>query len=81
MADLALMVALTFLAMLITGPLSIWLAIKHYDFISLFVAALALMFGINWFINVQTPVRFLGMFAAFMGIFAIWYSVRLTRWD
>jgi hypothetical protein len=37
------------------------------------------MFGIHWFINIQTSIRFLGMAVALLGVFAIWYSVRLTR--
>jgi len=80
MQDLAVIVGLMFLAMLITGPLSLWLAFRHYELTSLFVAASALMFGIHWFINVSTSVRFLGLLTALLGVFAIWYSVRLDRW-
>lgn len=80
MYDLAIIVGLMFLAMLITGPLSVWLAVQRYELGSLFVAAAALMFGIHWFISVPTAVRFVGLVAALLGVYAIWYSVRLTRW-
>jgi hypothetical protein len=79
MHDLAIIVAVMFLAMICTGPLAIWLAVNKYELGSLFMAALALMFGIHWFINIQTSIRFLGMAVALLGVFAIWYSVRLTR--
>lgn len=79
MRDLAIIVGLMFLGVLTTGPLSIWLAVKRYELASLFMAALALMFGIHWFINVQTSIRFVGLAAAILGVVAIWYSVRLTR--
>lgn len=80
MKDLAIIVGLMFLAVLTTGPLAIWLAVQHHEFASLFVAAAALMFGIHWFINVSTAIRFLGLLTALLGVFAIWYSVRLNRW-
>lgn len=80
MQDLAIIVGLMFLAMLITGPLSVWLAVQKYELGSLFMAAVALMFGIHWFINMSTSVRFIGLATALLGVFAIWYSVRLTRW-
>lgn len=77
--DLAIIVAILLLAVLTTGPLSIWLAVNRYELASLFMAALALMFGIHWFANVQTAMRFLGLFTAILGVVSIWYSVRLTR--
>lgn len=80
MQDLAIIVGVMFLAVLTTGPLSVWLALRHYELASLFMAATALMFGIHWFINVSTAVRFLGLLTAILGFFAIWYSVRLDRW-
>ena len=80
MRDLALIVGAVFLAVITTGPLSVWLALRHYELASLFMAATALMFGIHWFINVSTSVRFLGLAAALLGVYAIWYSVRLNRW-
>jgi ABC-type proline/glycine betaine transport system permease subunit len=80
MQDLALIVCFVLLAVVITGPLSIWMAVKNYELGSLFMAALALMFGIFWFINVETSARFIGLCGAILGIVAIWYSVRLTRW-
>lgn len=80
MQDLAIIVGMMFLAMVITGPLSVWLAVRHCAFASLFMAAAALMFGLHWFIHISTPVRFIGLVTAILGIFAIWYSVRLDRW-
>lgn len=79
MQDLAIIVGVMLLAVLISGPLSIWLAVRHYSLASLFVAAVALMFGINWFINVSTSIRFLGLLTALLGVAAIWYSVRWLR--
>lgn len=80
MQDLAIIVGLMLLAVLSTGPLALWLAVQRYEFASLFVAAAALMFGIHWFIHVSTSIRFLGILTALLGVVAIWYSVRLTRW-
>lgn len=80
MYDLALIVGMLFLAVLVSGPLSVWLAVRDYSVASLFAAATALMFGIHWFINVATSVRFFGLATALLGVYAIWYSVRLNRW-
>lgn len=79
MQDLVIIVGLMFLAVLISGPLSVWLAVRDYSLASLFVAATALMFGIHWFINVSTSARFFGLATAILGVVAIWYSVRLPR--
>lgn len=80
MHDVVLIVGLMFLAMVITAPLAVWLAVRNYSLASLFMAAAALMFGIHWFINISTAVRFIGLIAAILGVFAVWYSMRLARW-
>lgn len=80
MQDLVFLVSLLFLAVLVTGPLSVWLAVRQFFLASLIVAATALMFGIYWFGNVTTPIRFLGLLTAVLGVTAIWYSMRLSRW-
>lgn len=79
MHDLAIIVAVMFLAMICTGPLAVWLAVNKYELGSLFMSALALMFGIHWFINIQTSIRLLGIGVSLLGVFAIWYTVRLNR--
>lgn len=79
MYDLALIVGMLFLVVLVSGPLSVWLAVRHYSLASLFMAAVALMFGINWFVAVSTTIRFVGLATAVLGITAIWYSVRFMR--
>lgn len=79
MESLAMMVALIFLAVLTTGPAAAWLAMRHYKLASLFVSAAALMVGIHWFIAVPTFMRFIGLGTALLGVFAIWYTVRLNR--
>lgn len=79
MSDLALIVGLIFMAVLTTGPLSVWLAVKRFEWASLFIAAMALMFGVHWFANIQTSIRFIGILSAILGVVAIWYTMRLSR--
>lgn len=80
MYDLALIVSLVAAAVLLTGPLSIWLAVHQYDLGGLFMAAAALMFGVHWFVNISTPLRFVGLAPMLLGLVAIWYIVRMDRW-
>ena len=79
MRDLAIIVGGMLLTLLSTGPLAVWLAVNKYDLAGLFVAAVALMAGIHWFINISTPIRFIGLGSVLLGVWAIWYIVRLER--
>lgn len=79
MRDLAIIVGGMLLTLLSTGPLAVWLAVNKYDFAGLFVAAVALMAGVHWFINISTPIRFIGLGSVLLGVWAIWYIVRLER--
>jgi len=79
-ADLALIVGGMFFLMLAAGPVAVWLAVNKYDLAGLFMAAVALMCGIHWFINILTAARLLGLVPVLLGVGAIWYIVRLDRW-
>lgn len=68
MASLALMVACIFLAVLLSGPLSLFFLNFNCYVISGILAAIAICVGVYWTLFAPFPISIVGVISAAMGI-------------
>lgn len=73
MESLALMVVLIMCAVYLCGPLSVFLAVKHWDLAAVILAACAAWLGIYWFVTVYTWPRYLGLVSTACGLYAMYH--------
>lgn len=77
MASLALIVAILFLFVLISGPLVYILSkFKFIPRILIIIISIPIiLFGLWWTFIVPTPIRFIGLFSAYLA----WLSIQNSR--
>lgn len=73
MESLAYMVMLIVCAVYLSGPLSVFLAVRHFDLAAVIIAALACWLGIYWFVTVYTWPRYLGLASTACGLYAMYH--------
>lgn len=77
MASLALLVSILLFGVLLSGPIVYCLSkIKIIPHIIIFLLSIiTIMIGLWWLFIVPTPIRFIGLFSAYLG----WLAIQNSR--
>lgn len=71
MASLALMVAIIFLSVLISGPISVLFRLLGLKILAIVFGLFAFVIGIHWCAVAPFPVSLIGGFSAILGAWSI----------
>jgi hypothetical protein len=71
MESLALLVAILFLIVTVSGPTAVILVHFHLWILAVLFGAVAAITGLHWFFTTSTWIRYLGLASALLGLGAL----------
>ena len=76
MESLAFLVFVIFSAVFLCGPAAIVLSVNKLNILGIILAAISCWLGIYWFVTVYTWAKYLGLFSAACGLYAMYLAAR-----
>lgn len=76
MESLAVMAALIFCTVLLSGPLSVLADHFNKPLMAALLATIAIWSGVFWFVHVSTSVKYVGLFSVIAGLYVVWRNAR-----